>query len=46
MSMTRTTLLALFLALPLAPVLSQHQHAHTASPYAGHERRALKALSD
>jgi hypothetical protein len=46
MSMTRTTLLALSLAFPSAPVLSQHQHAHTASPYAGHERRAVKALSD
>ncbi len=46
MSMTLTTLLALFLALPSAPVLSQHQHAHTPSPYAGYERRAVKALSD
>jgi Spy/CpxP family protein refolding chaperone len=46
MSMTRTTLLALFLALPSATVLSQHQHAHTASPYAGHESRAVKAFSD
>jgi hypothetical protein len=46
MSMTRTTLLALFLAVSSAPALSQHQNAHTASPYAGHERRAVKALSD
>jgi Spy/CpxP family protein refolding chaperone len=46
MSMTRTTLLALFLAFSSAPVLSQHQHAHTPSPYAGQERRAVKALSE
>jgi hypothetical protein len=46
MSMTRTTLLVLFLAFSSAPVLFQHQHAHTASPYVGQERRAVKALSD
>ena len=46
MNMIRTTLLALSLAFSSAPVLSQHQHAHTVSPYAGHERRAVKALSD
>jgi hypothetical protein len=46
MSLTRTTLLALLLALPSAAALSQHQHPHTASPYAGLEKRAVKALSD
>jgi hypothetical protein len=46
MSMTRTTLLALLLTLPSAAALSQHQHSHTASPYAGLEKRAVKALSD
>lgn len=46
MSITRTTLLVLFLTLPSTAALSQHQHAHTTSPYAGHERRAVKAFSD
>jgi Spy/CpxP family protein refolding chaperone len=47
MIMTRTTLLALLLAVPSAAALSQHQHPHnTASPYAGLEKRTLKALSD
>lgn len=44
--MIRTTLLALLLILPSAAALSQHQHPHTASPYAGLEKRAVKALSD
>ena len=46
MSMIRTTLVALYLAFSAAPVLSQHQHANTASPYTGYEKRAVKALSD
>jgi len=46
MNMTRTTLLAVLLALPSAAALSQHQHAHTASPYAGLEKRTVNALSD
>jgi LTXXQ motif family protein len=46
MSLTRTTLLALLMAVPSAAALSQHQHPHTASPYAGLEKRTLKALSD
>jgi hypothetical protein len=46
MNMIRTTLLALLLILPSAAALSQHQHPHTASPYAGLEKRTPKALSD
>jgi hypothetical protein len=46
MNMTRTSLLAVLLTLPSAAALSQYQHAHTASPYAGLEKRTVKALSD
>jgi hypothetical protein len=46
MNIIRTTLLALLLILPSAAALSQHQHPHTASPYAGLEKRTVKALSD
>lgn len=44
--MTRTALLALFLAASSVPALAQHHHAPAASPYAGFEKRAVKALSD
>jgi Spy/CpxP family protein refolding chaperone len=44
--MTRTALLALFLAASSVPALAQHHHAPAASPYAGFERREVKALSD
>jgi Spy/CpxP family protein refolding chaperone len=46
MSIIRTTLVALSLAFSAAPVLSQHHHANTASPYTGYEKRAVKVLSD
>jgi len=46
MTATRTALLSLLLALSSAPALAQHQHAPAASPYAGFEKRAVKALSD
>ncbi|MBM1174306.1 periplasmic heavy metal sensor [Microvirga arabica] len=44
----RNTFIALLLAFSSAPALAQHQHGHApaASPYAGLETRALKALSD
>ncbi|RDI57216.1 periplasmic heavy metal sensor [Microvirga subterranea] len=44
--MIRTDLLALFLAASSVPALAQHHHAPAGSPYAGFERRAVKALSD
>jgi len=43
---TRSTLVALLLTFSSAPALAQHQHAPAASPYAGLEKRAVKALSD
>jgi len=46
MTISRTAFVALFLATSSVPVLSQHQHAPATSPYAGLEKRALKALSD
>lgn len=44
--MTRTALLALFLAASSVPALAQHHHAPAASPYTGFKRREVKALSD
>jgi Spy/CpxP family protein refolding chaperone len=44
--MTRTALFALLLAASSVPALAQHRHAPAASPYAGFEKRAVKALSD
>jgi hypothetical protein len=46
MTLTRTALLSLLLVLSSAPALAQHQHAPAASPYAGFEKQAVKALSD
>lgn len=45
---TRSTLVALLLTFSSAPALAQHQHQHApaASPYAGLEKRSVKALSD
>jgi Spy/CpxP family protein refolding chaperone len=44
--MIRTHLLALFLAASSVPALAQHHHAPAGSPYAGFEKREVKALSD
>ncbi|MFC4173286.1 Spy/CpxP family protein refolding chaperone [Microvirga sp. GCM10011540] len=44
--MIRTALFALLLAALSVPALAQHHHAPAASPYAGFERREVKALSD
>jgi Spy/CpxP family protein refolding chaperone len=44
--MTRTVLYALIIAVSSAPVLAQHTHAPAASPYAGLEKRTVKALSE
>jgi ABC-type sugar transport system substrate-binding protein len=44
--MTRIALFALLLAASSVPALAQHRHAPAASPYAGFEKRAVRALSD
>lgn len=46
MSITRTTVLAMLLATPSVPAMAQHQHVPPPSPYAGQEKRVVKALSD
>ncbi|WP_052954998.1 periplasmic heavy metal sensor [Microvirga vignae] len=46
MPLTHTTGLALLLAMPFVPAMARHQHVPPMSPYAGHEKRAVKALSD